>query len=981
MEMSLTRFCWLLLWLAACAPTQPPLMPRFEPAPAPQPSHGPPATPFLRLETSGHTAPIRRIAVDAQARYVVSASDDKTARVWDLATGKRLQTLRPPLGEGHEGKLFAVAISPDGRIVAVAGWTGFEWDKTHSIYLFDRASGVLQQRLTGLPNVINHLAYSPDGRYLAAALWDGGIRVFLTADGKEIFRDTDYGADSYSVEFDRQNRFLTTCDDGLLRLYDAGFKLIAKQAAPGGKQPVFARFSPDGSRIAVGFYDSAAVNLLSGKDLHFLQALETQGANNGSLSAVAWSAEGQRLYAGGRYQDSSGWRPLLYWDMAGRGAVRAVRLSTDTLMDLRPLANGRLLFAAADPVLGLLPADGGKLWEKRGEILDFRHDKSRLRLSKEGATVEFGFDVLKETEWQRRLARFDWANRTLRLDTENLPPLDAPRTKGEARALWLGTLTPQIHGSRLTLENNEMSRSLALARQDSGFLLGTNFRLRYYDSPTQLRWQAPIPGVAWAVNLSADGRYAVAAFGDGTIRWYKTQKQLAEGEHREALALYVHPDGQRWVAWTPEGFYDAAPGAEGLVGYHLNHGADRAGEFVSGGQLAQTFLRPGLIARRLGPEGDKLMAEAVRELGRRDEVLAQLPPQVEVLDLQATDKPGEYAVEFKVDYRNGKPGEVTLLIDGKPQALGRRPGSPGGFDTVTVKLPPGPHSVRMGASNDLGTTSAPDDPAARREVRVPEYQDPPKLFMLAVGIHQYQDSSLNRGVAYAAADALAIAERFRTQGPKLYGEDHRVEVRELLDDKATGSAIATALEDVASKADVNDVFVLYLAGHGFAVNDEYHFVPWDDVKTGDKEYREKSLDEGTLLRLLKAIKANKSLVLLDSCASGTFNWGRGGDEKDAAQRLATLSGKAIIAATRSLAVAAREPEQGKTQGHGYFTSTLLEGFQGAADRGEKVDDMIDVQELAEYVQNRLPEISRQTGEPQYPYKELLDNWFVVLPKP
>ncbi|MGH8557411.1 MAG: WD40 repeat domain-containing protein [Methylococcales bacterium] len=62
-----------------------------------------------------HTAMIKRIAVDAAERYLLTASDYKTARVWDLATGKLLQILRPPLGEGNEGKLYAAALSPDGR--------------------------------------------------------------------------------------------------------------------------------------------------------------------------------------------------------------------------------------------------------------------------------------------------------------------------------------------------------------------------------------------------------------------------------------------------------------------------------------------------------------------------------------------------------------------------------------------------------------------------------------------------------------------------------------------------------------------------------------------------------------------------------------------------------------------------------------------------------------------------------------------------
>ena len=230
---------------------------------------GEPTTePLLRLETGMHTAMIRRIATDAAGRWAVTASDDKTARVWEVATGRQVMVLRPPQDVGNEGKLGAVAISPDGSTVAVGGWTGYDWDQETSIYLFDRVSGHLTKRIAGLPNVVYHLAYSPDGRWLAASLWGAnGVRLFEAASGNEVGRDAEYGSDSYSVHFRPDGRRLvSTCYDGSVRLYaveDKGLKLLMRTKIEGGKRPYAARFSPDGQCIAVGFHDTTVVQVLN----------------------------------------------------------------------------------------------------------------------------------------------------------------------------------------------------------------------------------------------------------------------------------------------------------------------------------------------------------------------------------------------------------------------------------------------------------------------------------------------------------------------------------------------------------------------------------------------------------------------------------------------------------------------------------------------------------------------------------------------
>ncbi|NBQ70799.1 MAG: hypothetical protein EBU46_18990 [Nitrosomonadaceae bacterium] len=79
--------------------------------------------PVLKLETGQHTAVIIRIDTDREGRFAITGSDDKTARVWSIPDGKLLTVLRPPVGMGNQGKVYAVAMAPDGHTVAAGEWS------------------------------------------------------------------------------------------------------------------------------------------------------------------------------------------------------------------------------------------------------------------------------------------------------------------------------------------------------------------------------------------------------------------------------------------------------------------------------------------------------------------------------------------------------------------------------------------------------------------------------------------------------------------------------------------------------------------------------------------------------------------------------------------------------------------------------------------------------------------------------------------
>jgi WD40 repeat protein len=277
-----------------------------------------------------------------------------------------------------------------------------QW-RERSVYLFDLKTGTMKKRITGMMDAVTGIAYSRDGKYLAVLQpFRNGLLLFRTSDYTVVGEDSHYaGAMNTGVDFSPvdtpggRHRFVTTSYDGLIRLYEitpdkdsASLNLLEKVRTHGGKGAHSARFSPDGTLIAVGFRASPKIDVYSSKDLSYLYSPDTSGIEDGDLRAVAWSPDGEHLYGGGysgRNQKRYGIRK---WSKKGKGPHSDIPAGESAVMDLITLNNGDVVSVQNNGTFGIFGRDDRSLLSQSTALAEF----GTITVSHDGTDVGFKFD-------------------------------------------------------------------------------------------------------------------------------------------------------------------------------------------------------------------------------------------------------------------------------------------------------------------------------------------------------------------------------------------------------------------------------------------------------------------------------------------------------------------------------------------------------------------------------------------------------------
>jgi Caspase domain len=415
------------------------------------------------------------------------------------------------------------------------------------------------------------------------------------------------------------------------------------------------------------------------------------------------------------------------------------------------------------------------------------------------------------------------------------------------------------------------------------------------------------------------------------------------------------------VLWTPSGYYDASPGAEELLGWHVNRGRDAAADFFPVSQFRSTYFRPDVVAAVLDIlDEDAALQQANAAMQRQQPpvpLTQRLPPVVQIRAPQdgATVSTPTVTVRFTLRTPSDEPvTALKALVDGRPAAQPRRVRLTAPEETLQeleVSVPQRDCEVSVIAENRYAA-SEPATVRLRWGGAPAEEVPKPRLYVLAVGVSRYQDSRLI--LSFAAKDASDVAAVLQRQKGRLYRD---VEVKLVTDATATKGEMLDALEWLEHQTTSKDVAALFLAGHG--INDrngDYYFLP---VDVDTERLKRTGIAFSDITRTVTGLPG-KVVVFLDTCHAGNIMGQRRGamDITGVINELTSAqNGAVVFAASTGNQYSLENP----AWGNGAFSKAVIEGLNGKAD--ERRTGRITVTMLDLYVAERVKELTKGQQTP------------------
>lgn len=355
-----------------------------------------------------------------------------------------------------------------------------------------------------------------------------------------------------------------------------------------------------------------------------------------------------------------------------------------------------------------------------------------------------------------------------------------------------------------------------------------------------------------------------------------------------------------------------------------------------------------------------------------------LPPKVRFISKSGSSNTRDFTLTAELCDNGGGIGNVTLFMNNTPIAFERgdrglavrdKTAAPAcqNFERI-ITLASGQNIVSLMAFNSANSIES--DRVQVTLDYVSSDIEKPRLHILTIAVNSYRDGDLR--LKYSLNDAEGVIKMVSEKAGGLFSG---VDTYRLHEELVTREKMEDIFKLIGAKTRRGDVFLLFMAGHGLTDDTDgmYYFLPVNFRYTGQESVTRQGISMNDFKRFLINIQAMKTLLLIDTCNSGSFSEAiasRGVTDKTAISKLARAVGRATIAASSKNQVALEGYE-----GHGVFSYTLLEGMGGkAADRKGNIT----INNLATFIEETLPDLTfKKWGYEQIPQKSLIGSDFAI----
>jgi len=624
---------------------------------------------------------IRDLFFTHDGNHLISASDDKTIRVWDIQTGKTVRMLRGQIGAGNEGKIYVAALSSDNQWLAVGGWMGptqnYKLEEIGVIRLIHFPTGQIKHLLKGHNDVVYSLNFSTNNKLIISGGYDQTARIWDITSGNILHTLKGHTARIYAVAFSPDNQFAVTGSfDHTLKLWQISDGTLQSTLKGHESYVSSVVYTPDGQYILSGSYDKT-IRMWDGKTGRFIKVMASQNYSADSLSV---SLDGTVVLTGHGY--GYGHRINNIFSIPSGKTIakfekhESAVLATDISPDGSTAATG----GGNDQRICLWNVHTGRETKK---LIGNGKTIFSVGFSKDGRSIAWGNTYEAINMFRYNMFRYCPLEHSFIFQSHSglfgpnpdaINKTDFILSINQKGSVSIQTGNNQIHPILEILENNSVKHRIIRRSNDGvvhisysltpdGTMVisgGGSGYLASYNTQTGEKENEFIghTGDVLAVAISPDGKLLVSGSSDQTIRLW----EIETGKH--LITLFYGTD-QEWVAWTPEGFFAASENGAKYVGYHLNRGTDQPADYVSVDQLYSLFYRPDLVNQKIMGDPDHEIKAALDRIGNINQILASgMPPFIEILPHAQHINKTDFTLAFKITDAGGGIGKIEFRIDG-----------------------------------------------------------------------------------------------------------------------------------------------------------------------------------------------------------------------------------------------------------------------------------------------------------------------------